>query len=68
MLTDKSNVKLDIIDLFGSLKKSLMNEALIYGRYKYSFSPAEAGLASGIYFARITSDSGMMLKRFVVVK
>jgi len=55
---EEAQVRIDVMNMFGSVVKQLVNEKRVAGDYQLTFDAH--GLASGIYFYRIyiqTSDS-----------
>lgn len=59
-------VMLKVYDESGKEVATLVNENMNAGSYKYEF--ITDGLASGIYFARLTANGMMITKRMVMVK
>jgi hypothetical protein len=59
-------VALKVYDESGKEVATLVNENLKAGSYNFEF--VTDGLASGIYFARLTADGNMLTKRMVLVK
>lgn len=59
-------VTIDIYDITGKLVSSLMNEYKTSGTYEIKFDAA--GLASGVYFCRMSSNAFSDVKRMVFIK
>ena len=61
-----SEVKLVVCDLLGREVAVLVNERKAPGNYEVRFDAA--GLASGVYFYRLTAGSFVQTKKMIVVK
>lgn len=60
------NVSLKVFDITGKEVAELVNENMQAGSYNYDFDAS--GLASGVYFYRVTSGSYTNIKKMVLVK
>ncbi|PWN05600.1 T9SS type A sorting domain-containing protein [Rhodohalobacter mucosus] len=65
-LTESRTVKLDIYDSLGRRVQTLLDEQLNAGYHTVPFNAS--GLASGVYFYRITSDNFASSKKMILVK
>jgi hypothetical protein len=65
-LVKKVYCKIEICDILGRNLETLLNEKLNPGNYKYTFNGSN--YASGMYFAKLTADENMSIKRLVIVK
>lgn len=65
-LRRSANVKLVIYNVNGQVVKTLVNERLQAGSYKYDFDASD--MASGSYFYRITVDGQTLTKRMMLLK
>lgn len=65
-LPEKSHTVLKIYDISGKEIKVLLNTPLMPGMYEIVWDAA--GLASGIYFCRITSGSFLQSEKMVLIK
>lgn len=61
-----SFVKLAVYDMLGREVSSLVNEQLNAGTYEYEFEAA--GLNSGIYFYKISTESFSDVKKMILIK
>ena len=61
-----SNVKLKIYDVLGREVTTLVNKEMKAGSYKVDFN--SSGLASGIYFYKITAGNFSEIKKMVLLK
>ena len=62
----KSNVKLSIYSVTGSLVAQPLNESLSEGEYKFEFNAS--GLASGVYFYRIEAGKFSQVRHMILLK
>ena len=60
------NVTLKVYDMLGGEVVTLINETKLPGKYKITFDAS--GLASGVYFYRLTTDNITSTKKMVVLK
>ena len=65
-ITEGRKVRLDIYDSIGRKVQTLLNEQLTPGYHTVPFDAS--GLASGVYFYRITSGSFASSKKMILVK
>lgn len=65
-ITENRTVRLDIFDTVGRRVQTLLNEQLDAGYHTVPFDAS--GLASGVYFYRITSGSFASSKKMILVK
>ncbi|MBV6478798.1 MAG: hypothetical protein HGGPFJEG_01555 [Ignavibacteria bacterium] len=69
-LPESGQVTLRIYDLLGKEVATLVNEKLEAGRYSVTFngSSVSGGLASGMYFYKITAGNYTAVKKMVLIK
>lgn len=65
-IANETNVSLKVFNMLGQEVATLVNERLNPGRYERSFDGK--GLASGVYFYRLTAGSFTDLKKLVLLK
>lgn len=65
-LSQKSTVRISVVDMMGKVVKTLPAQELSAGSYQVPTSVSE--LASGVYTMKIATDSGELTQRFSVVK
>jgi hypothetical protein len=65
-ITESRPVRLDIYDSIGRKVQTLLNEQLTPGYHTVPFDAS--GLASGVYFYRITTDGFASSKKMILVK
>ena len=65
-ISKNSLVKLQVFDLSGRIVKNLVNDFQAAGDYSLSFDTA--GLASGLYLYRLTTDNLSETKRLLLIK
>lgn len=61
-----SPVKLNIFNIRGELVKTVINETKSPGNYQISFDAS--GLSSGIYFYRLETDTGNIIRKMMLCK
>lgn len=61
-----SKVKLEVFDILGRKVSTLVNENMTAGTYNINFQAQN--LASGVYFYRLVTDSGVFTQRFTLIK
>jgi hypothetical protein len=62
----RTHCKLEIFDMLGRNLRTLANEPLSAGEYKYIFNGSD--YASGIYFVKLTTPESVNIKKLVIVK
>ena len=65
-LPERANVILEVYNLLGERVKTLLREELNAGVHKINFSAA--GLSSGVYLYRISSEKFNQTRKFVLMK
>lgn len=65
-LPKQSNVKIDIFDILGVFRESLLNKDLAAGIYNIKFSAEK--YPSGMYFCRIWTSFGSVTRKMMLVK
>lgn len=65
-LEQTSNVAIEIVDMLGRVAKTVSNKSLTPGTYEVPTSVSE--LVAGIYFVKITTESGTITERISVIK
>ncbi len=65
-LSEYSEIKLSIFDANGQFVKELLNDLKSPGRYKVEFNAS--GLASGVYFYRLTVNGNSDSKKMMLLK
>ena len=65
-LTTPSQVRLDIYDCLGRLTGTLINSPYLAGNYSCRFNAA--GIASGVYFIKLTTDNDTEIKKINLIK
>jgi hypothetical protein len=67
-LPSSGRVAVDLVDVSGRIVATLAPGVLAPGRHTLSFDPQMAGLAPGIYHARLRHPSGTVSRRIVVTR
>lgn len=67
-LTNHGVVKLELTDRFGKILNTFLEKEFEYGKYRYSFVPAELNLEAGFYFIRLSGASQSVTKKIVILK
>ncbi len=65
-IPNKSRVRLSVYNFKGQLVKELIND--VQGPGNYTISLEASGLASGIYFYRLDTDTGSITRKMVLTK
>jgi endonuclease/exonuclease/phosphatase family metal-dependent hydrolase len=65
-LTKPSQVKLDVYDCLGRLTGTLIDSRYEAGRYSYRYNAA--GLSSGVYFLKLTTDDNTRVTKINLIK
>lgn len=63
---ERSHITLVVFNVLGQAVSTLVNEELSAGEYETRFSPS--GLASGLYFYRITANGFVQSRRMLLIK
>jgi trimeric autotransporter adhesin len=63
-----SAVRLDVFDMLGRKAATLVNETQIAGAYSVPFNAGSTGLASGVYFYRLSAGAFTTTKKMMLVK
>lgn len=61
-----SFIKIDIISITGITLKTIENQFLAEGKYKFNLS--DLNLSSGIYFIRLDTDFGSIYEKLIILK
>lgn len=65
-LPEQMKVKIDVIDVTGSVVNTLMDEVQSAGTHEINFDASD--LASGMYFARLITQNGMRVQKMILMK
>ncbi|MFP4026105.1 MAG: T9SS type A sorting domain-containing protein [Thiohalospira sp.] len=65
-LNKKSNIKLSVFDISGSLVEVIEDKLLNQGTYKYTFNATR--LTSGVYFYRLDYGDNKIIKKMTYLK
>jgi len=65
-VNQSGNVKLDLLDVYGKLVATFIDEKQTAGTYTRAINISEKNLAKGIYFARLTINGETGVKKIVV--
>ena len=60
-------VRLDVFDVAGRKVSTLVDESLAAGNYQWPWNPREHPLGAGIYFARLTYDDDVLVRRLTLL-
>ncbi|MFA6923262.1 MAG: thiol protease/hemagglutinin PrtT [Bacteroidales bacterium] len=63
---EKGNVKLNIYDINGKLIKTIVDDNLSEGKYKFNFNGSQ--LNGGIYFYRLETQNYIATKKLTIIK
>ena len=66
LIPEQQNIRLSVYNLLGQRVRTLIDEEMKAGRHSVVFNAA--GLASGVYFYRIQTESFVSTKQFVLLK
>ncbi|NCP84492.1 MAG: T9SS type A sorting domain-containing protein, partial [Bacteroidetes bacterium] len=65
-INTSSQVKLDVFDILGKRVAALVNRKLAAGEHSIQFNAAN--LPSGVYLYRLTTPSGILSKKMLLIK
>ena len=65
-ISKTENVKVEIFNILGQRIRTLVNDKLNAGNYKYTFNAS--GLASGVYTVTLNTNSNMQIKKIILMK
>ncbi|MBK7182436.1 MAG: T9SS type A sorting domain-containing protein [Bacteroidetes bacterium] len=67
-LTEKGNVKLEVVDLLGKKVADVANTNQAEGDYSFTLSKSAANLTNGIYFIRLSVNNTVVTKKLVIAE
>jgi hypothetical protein len=67
-LTEKGNVKLEVVDVLGKKIGEVINANQVEGDYSFSISKANYNLKNGIYFVRLTVNNAVVTRKLVITE
>lgn len=65
-LTEKADVKMQVVDVLGKTIATPVNTAQSEGDYKVNVSREEAGLSNGIYFIKLTVNNTTITRKLII--
>ena len=66
VLNKKSDIKLSVFNIRGSLVEVIEDNSLNQGRYRYTFDAT--GLTSGVYFYQLDYENNKIIKKMIYLK
>lgn len=67
-LTEKGNVKLEVVDVLGKKVAEVINSNQTEGDYNFTISKSEYSLKNGIYFVRLTVNNAVVTRKLVITE